>query len=197
MAKQKNNKQLELIQTLLNDAYLQKNDDAKFLQEKENVKSKILEEDKPKAKIMMQREIKTHEGLEYLLYKFDEGKKELFPFFFSKSGNKRICDYFLFVEEKELLYVFVIELKLGATVAATNQLEAAECFAEFIVKSAQRLNAGFSSNFIIRKIRICEERGKQAQKRLTKVKPLVEFNENGIINYDHFKGFMIKYVLDV
>ena len=72
MAKQKNSKeiipkitQLELIQTLLNDAYLQKNDDAKKLVE-ENV---------------MERKIIVHKDLEYLLYKFDEDTTKLFPFF--------------------------------------------------------------------------------------------------------------------
>ncbi len=181
MAKQKNNTQLELIQTLLNDAYLQKNDDAKKLVE-ENV---------------MERKIIVHKDLEYLLYKFDEDTTKLFPFFAMKtSGLKQICDYFLFVEEKKSLHILLIELKEG-TESATNQLIAAEHFTDFILKSAKRVNIKLTENIFITKIRISEERGKNATHWTTKGKPRIKYDKNGIINYDQLDVFRIDAVLDV
>ncbi len=181
MAKQKNSTQLALIQTLLNDTYLQKNDDAKTLKE-ENI---------------MKREIIVSQNLNYLLYKFDEDTTKLFPFFAMKtSGLKQICDYFLFVEEKKSLHILLIELKEG-TESANNQLVAANYFVDFILKSAERVGIQLVKNASITKIRISEERGKNAKKWTTKGKPRIEYDENGIINYDQLDVFRIDAVLDV
>ena len=185
MAKQKNSKeiipkitQLELIQTLLNDAYLQKNDDAKKLVE-ENV---------------MERKIIVHKDLEYLLYKFDEDTTKLFPFFAMKtSGLKQICDYFLFVEEKKSLHILLIELKEG-TESANKQLIAAEYFTDFILASAKRVGIKLTENIFVKKVRISENR---ANKRTTAGRLTVDYDINKIINYDYADVFRIKEVLDV
>ena len=180
MAKQKNNKQLELIKTLLNDAYLQKNDDAKKLVEGN----------------VMERKIIVNQDLEYLLYKFDEDKN-LLPFFAgtkgSVSGLRQICDYFLFVEEKKSLHILLIELKKG-TESARKQLVAAEYFTNFILKSAERVGIKLTENIFIKKVRISENR---ANKRTTAGIIPLEYDVNEIINYDYVNLFRINAVLDI
>ena len=176
MAKQKNSKQLELIQTLLNDAYLQKDDNAKKLVEGN----------------VMERKIIVNQDLEYLLYKFDEDKN-LLPFFGNTSGLKQVCDYFLFVENKKSLHILLIELKKG-TESARKQLVAAEYFTNFILKSAERVGIKLTENIFIKKVRISENR---ANKRTTAGIIPLEYDVNEIINYDYVNLFRINAVLDI
>lgn len=50
-----------------------------------------------------------------------------------------MCDYILFIEEKNNFSVFVIELKLSNE-SAHKQLNAAKEFVDFIIKSAARVD---------------------------------------------------------
>jgi len=177
MAKQIVN-QLDLIQTLLEDKFLEKGNDAKVLIEKN----------------IMKRNIVVHNGITHLLYRYDPDKIKLFPYFSSKSGLHKICDYILFASEGQHLHLLLIELKLG-TESATNQLIASECFAEFILNSAKRVGITLTNNIHIKKIRVSEERSKR-RNRTTKPGKL-ELDQNGIINYDHSDVFRIKEVLDI
>lgn len=177
MAKQIVN-QLHLIQTLLEDKYLEKGNDAKVLVEKN----------------IMKRNIVVHNGITHLLYRYDPNKIKLFPYFSNKSGLHKICDYILFASEGQHLHLLLIELKLG-TESATNQLIASECFAEFILNSAKRVGIELTNNIHIKKIRVSEERSKR-RNRTTKPGNL-ELDQNGIINYDHSDVFRIKEVLDI
>ena len=43
-----------------------------------------------------------------------------------------MCDYVLFAEEGDFMYIFVIELKLG-NISAKKQLNAAKEFIQFII----------------------------------------------------------------
>ncbi|WP_369013852.1 hypothetical protein [Flavobacterium anhuiense] len=170
--------QLDLIQTLLEDKFLEKGNNAKVLIEKN----------------IMKRNIVINNGIKYLLYRYDPDKTKLFPYFSRTSGLHQICDYILFATEGKHLHLLLIELKLG-TESATNQLIASECFIEFLLNSAKRIGINLTNNIHVKKIRVSEER---AKKRNRKTKPgKLEFDQNGIINYDHSEVFRIKEVLDI
>jgi hypothetical protein len=177
MAKQTVN-QLDLIQTLLDDHFLEKGNDAKVLNEKN----------------VMERKIVTHHGISTLLYRFDPDKIKLFPYFSNKSGLHKICDYILFANEGSHLHLLLIELKRG-TESATNQLIASECFVDFILNSAKRVGIELTPTIYIKKIRVSEERSKR-RNRKTKPEEL-SYDQNGIINYDHSEVFRIKEILEI
>lgn len=170
--------QLDLIESLLSDKFLLKGKNAKVLCEKK----------------IMERNIVLHNGITHLLYKYDPDKTQFFPYFSSKAGLHKICDYILFATEGPHLYILLIELKFG-TESATNQLIASECFVEFVINSAKRVGIELTNNIHIKKIRVSEERSKR-RNRTTKYKKL-EVDQNGVINYDHSEVFRIKEVLEV
>lgn len=176
MAKQLVN-QLDLIQTLLEDKYLEKDKDAFVLYEKK----------------IMKRRIVVHNGITHLLYKYDPDKIKIFPYFSNKTGLHKICDYILFASEGQHLHLLLIELKLG-TASATNQLIASECFAEFIINSAKRVGIKLTNNIHIKKIRVSEERANRRNRTTKRGK--LESDKNGIINYD-YSDFILKEVLDI
>lgn len=98
------------------------------------------------------REIK--EGMEidfvsdnkkYLSFSFDKQlpakdfPKGLFPFF--NRGEAKVtafCDYVIFSEYNNILFVLLIELKKGDN-NVTKQLNAAKCFAEYIISTVNRV----------------------------------------------------------
>lgn len=176
MAKQLVN-QLDLIQTLLEDQYLEKDNDAFVLYEKK----------------IMKRRIVVHNGITHLLYKYDPDTIKIFPYFSNKTGLHKICDYILFASEGQHLHLLLIELKLG-TASATNQLIASECFAEFIINSAKRVGIKLTNNIHIKKIRVSEERANRRNRTTKRGK--LESDKNGIINYD-YSDFILKEVLDI
>ncbi len=75
-----------------------------------------------------------------------DSNKEIFQFFdVSVKGVSRMCDYILFYEKKDKkkkarsrTFVFLCELKANRG-EENKQLEAAQIFAEYIVKTAVRL----------------------------------------------------------
>lgn len=180
MVKQQNS-QLDLIRTLLNSAYIDNN---KILIEKE-----IASNGKP---FEMRRNIIAHRDITFLLFRFDT-KLKLFPYFNELTGLNKVCDYMLFAEEGDHLFLLLIELKKG-TESALKQLAASESFAHFIIDAARRVGILLTENIHIKKIRISEERAKR-RNRGSKIKDLTE-DENGIINYDHSFDFRIKEILE-
>lgn len=185
MAKRKvsNPSQLDLLKRILDNDYIDEN--------------KVLVEtnvDEYKKSFTMRRDIVSYTDLEYILFRYDPDKIEIFPYFSAISGLKKICDYIMFVEEKDHLYVLIIELKKGLE-SANNQLVASECFVKFIIDSAERIGVKLTSNIHFRKIRISEERANKVKKSLTKPKGL-EYDVNKVINYDHKTHFRIKEIVD-
>ena len=173
--------QLELIKTIFHQNYL---DESKLLYEKDTASKGVPFE--------MSRKIRSHHGIDYVLYRFDPNKKEFFPYFSDQSGLKKICDYILFAEEEKHLYVILVELKKG-TEPATNQLLASEAFMDFVFASAKRIGLSVSTEIHTIKVRVSEER---AKKRNRNTKPSgLKKDENGIVNYDHSDIFRIKEVL--
>lgn len=85
------------------------------------------------------------DGVSFLLYSFDrdysvnKSKNKLFPFFTTSVGVQVMCDYCLFGFNKGKFYVLLIELKRGQD-AVLPQLKAGEVFADFIVKTCNRIN---------------------------------------------------------
>ena len=137
----------------------------------------------------MKRKIVYDNNLKSTLYKFDD--EDIFLFFTNEkvSGLKKMCDYIFFIEEKRHLYVYLIELKKG-TESAKKQLDAAECFVEYIIATANRLENDFDineNNFHIRKINIRESRSKKR-----KLKKGINVLPNGIIEHLHPTNFYIK-----
>ena len=79
-------------------------------------------------------------GCKSLLFKLDkqlgrEFRGGIFPFF--NSGNQnvcKVCDYILFAEKNNQIFVLIIELKRGRN-ATLPQLKAGECFVDFIAST--------------------------------------------------------------
>jgi hypothetical protein len=172
--------QLDFIEQLLDNRYI---DTSQLLQEKRVSNGE---------KFHMERRIVSHQGITFLLFRYDTNKVKLFPYFSDISGLKQMCDYILFVEKEQNLYICLIELKLG-TESANKQLQASESFASFMMDSAKRVGLPITNNMRVRKIRISEERSK---KRPTKPQQLM-LEENGIINYDSPDEFRIMEVLNI
>ncbi|MFN8393062.1 MAG: hypothetical protein U0176_00145 [Bacteroidia bacterium] len=159
--------------------------------------SGVLEEagktDRGKA-FKMQRVLDTY-GYDHRLFRFDLPRINLFPYFAKTSGLSKICDYILFVQEADVLHVLLFELKFG-TESATQQLHAAEIFADYLLRSASRVGLfSMDSRIQKRKFRVSEERAKQ-RNRLTKVGPPTP-DENDIYNLDHAVKIRIKELLEL
>lgn len=187
MAKQSNlASSLDVIKLIFHNNFY--SDDQQHLKEKNK-------DDSGKA-FEMVRQIVSHR-IDYALYRFDPDEREIFPFFSNSEGKsgglRKICDYILFAEEQEHLYIILIELKLG-TASATKQLIASECFVSFIENTARRLDYQLTPNVYKLKVRICEERSRRGSKGSTKPKDLKP-DVNGILNYDHPSCFRIKEVI--
>lgn len=106
----------------------------------------VLEDDDvTKPKKLPPTFVQYHSEKKFLPCKFDikDSNNELFQAFeVSVKGVSSMCDYILLFEKREkkkiTLFVFLCELK--ATKGSENkQLEAARIFAEFLVKTANRL----------------------------------------------------------
>jgi hypothetical protein len=121
--------------------------------------------------------------IEFELFRFDHAA---FPFFKNVTDIKKMCDYILFAEEGDYLYVFVIELKLG-NLSAKKQLNASKEFVQFIINSANRIGKEIDSDYKIRKVRICDE---MIKKRRLKVEKNIQFDENDYCEYPHTNFYL-------
>lgn len=121
--------------------------------------------------------------IDFELYRFSEAA---LPFFKNISGLKKMCDYILFAEEGNYLYIFVIELKLG-NLSAKKQLNAASEFVQFIINSSNRIGKEIDANYKIKKVRICDE---MIKKRKLKVDKNIQFDENDYCEYPHANFYL-------
>lgn len=113
-----------------------------------------LEEKSAKMKINI-----NSSGCRFILYKYDKDLKRdykggLFPFFAKIKNVCCICDYILFAEFKNKLFVLIIELKKGKE-PTLPQLKAAKNFVDYIINTINRVN-GISIEPEIRLISIHE-----------------------------------------
>lgn len=158
---------IEIISQIIDDKFL--SDNQQFIIERgKNEKGKEFE---MKFKIIKNIEI------EYKLYRFESKD---FPFFKEVSDLKKMCDFILFAEERGFLHIFLIELKLSPD-SAKKQLDAANAFAHFILKSSKRVDKEIS-NFKIKKIRICQKFVNKRNKMA--VENSYEFDKNDYLDYN-------------
>lgn len=145
------------------------------------------------AQVKMEIPIRA-DNIRHLLYSFDKkwGKGEigLFPFFAKNSGNHIMCDYILFCERNNKMYVLLVELKRGRK-SVTPQLNAGECFAKFIIDALNRVE---DKNYmpVFRKIAIRNSHIKP--KPTTKIKS-VSYDEKGFCNFEGHTFYLAEYLL--
>lgn len=138
----------------------------------------------------MKREIKSHKGIEYLLFRLDPNNTKPFPYFKQEIGLSKICDYIMFVQKNNSLYIILIELKLGSE-SATKQLLSSEEFAKFVIKSGERVGFKFTEDLHFRKVKISEA----ALGRPKTAKEMCKIDEHGIIHYNQKSEFQIMEIL--
>jgi len=97
--------------------------------------------------IRMDRDIVTNKDIQYLLYRFDPDKGDIFPFFSAISGLKKICDYILFAEEGKSCWCLLIEMKMGRD-SPHAQLAASECFVRYVIEAAARVGKSIACDDI-------------------------------------------------
>lgn len=161
---------LDIINTILNSKY------------KDN--SGVVKEDG-----VMNKPIQSRKASRYILYRFCE-KTYNADHFADVKGLKKMCDYFMFVEYDNILYVFIIELKRTRVLSATEQLNAGECFVEYIINTANRIGKTID----ISKCRIRKVRVKETSKR--HIKPQVIFDQNGYFGDYCFGKFDIGLMIN-
>ena len=165
--------QLQKIQNVIKEEYLSKN------------QTKIEENDIDDKgnPISMCRDIIGHKDIEYRIYRFDPNQEKLFPYFCDIKGLNKICDYIIFAERKDLLCIFLIELK-GSAGSPEKQLDISEGFVKFILNRAESINTPIDKEIIIRKIGIKDTRSRE--------KTEIKFYENFSYNsksYALIQGF--------
>lgn len=152
--------QLDLIKKILKESYFPNNQN---IMEEENMDS----DGKP---FQMRREIHAHKNLNYLLFRFDPDREKPFPYFNTGLELSKICDYILFAETGNTLYILLIELKYG-NLSAKSQLDASEVFAQFIINSGKRVGLPFTDEIFYKKVKITEtllkRKPKTSQQELT------------------------------
>jgi len=125
------------------------------------------------------------ENQRFLSFSFDKQlaakdfPKGLFPFFNrGQAGVCAFCDYVIFTEKAGNLYILLIELKKGKD-NVTKQLNAGQCFAEYIVSTLNRVyNANIKPE--IRQISIRERhiKPKQKQKDISYINNFCTFSDS-------------------
>lgn len=117
----------------------------------------------------------------YIIFQLDKSlgrqyRGGIFPFF--NSSNEKVCtvcDYIIFAEFKKSLYALIIELKTSDQ-NTLRQLNAGECFVDFVISTVNRVN---NTNFSINKRKITIKEFKR--KRKPKLQDISYDN-----NYHHF-----------
>jgi hypothetical protein len=169
---------LEIIDSILHESY---KDSSGVLVERNT--------DNKGNAFVMQRKIIANKDVNCSVYRYDN-QTDLFPFFKNHgvSKLKKMCDYVLFIEEGEHLFTYLVELKKG-TESAKIQLDAGECFVDYIISTTNRLELKLGineNNFHLRKIRVSESKSKKK----TLKKGIIE-KENGVIEHENSRDFHI------
>ena len=168
---------IEIINEILEKKYLS-TDQKHIIEKDKDCKGKTFQ---------MKFEIVKSTGIEYKLYRFESKD---FPFFNDVAGLKKMCDFILFAEEKNYLHIFLIELKLSPE-SAKKQLDAANEFADFILKSSKRIGQEIN-HFSIKKIRICQKFVSKRNKFA--LENNYEFDKDNFLNYK-LNSFHLSYLM--
>jgi hypothetical protein len=156
--------------------------------------NKLIEDNTDDKGIRFKMEKDIFSETKYLLYRFDPDQIDIFPFFNGARGLglKKICDYILFTEQNDRLYVLLIELKRSSG-AALPQLTASQYFVEYLIKSGKRIGLDLTDDIRYRKIKIKETiSGKKQRTQMQAPQP----DENGIISY-LYTQFRVRMLLEM
>ena len=125
----------------------------------------------------MRRNVVSYDGIEHLIYRFDPNDENLFPYFKEIKNLSKICDFIIFAQRADEIFVFLIEMKL-ASGSPEKQLEMSEGFAHFILTRVETLCGKINENkFFIRKIGLKDTAC--PQKMGTLGYPSLTYNKNG------------------
>jgi hypothetical protein len=166
---------LSVIKEILEDKFLIANQNC--LKEEDS--------DKNGKKFYLEYKIVKSNEIDYLIYRYDN---EAFSFFKDVKDLKKMCDYILFAEVKNHLFIFTIELK-SDNKSALKQLEAGSEFVKFIINSSNRIGK-IISNYKIRKVRICNSKINKKRTNMS-VEKGFEFDTNSYCDYK-FKDFHLE-----
>jgi hypothetical protein len=94
----------------------------------------------PKVKGYPETFVKYSGTAAFYQFDIDNYHNLVFPFLNNQvAGAVEMCDYIVLRPKAETLYVFLCDMKSSKPEDATSQVQAAQLFAEFLVKTAQRL----------------------------------------------------------
>lgn len=131
---------------------------------------------------------------EILLCSFDRkgNNEKLFPYFCPRDGYLSMCDYILFAEDNEKLFVFLIDLK-DTTNSAKKQVEIAQTFASFITDRISEIegSANFPKPIEFRKIGIKTTHMKMTTKEYEK---LAYDKDNYLVLPDYHHFYVRRYM---
>jgi hypothetical protein len=122
--------------------------------------------------------------LDYKLYRYNREEVEIFPFFSDQSALKQFCDYILFAEQKDYLYILLFELKLSNNESAKPQLEAAQEFVQYLIASIRRIGMELDDKIVIRKLRICD---RFVNKKKTRTEIVINYDGDSYCDYTYKK----------
>ncbi len=126
----------------------------------------------------------------YFICKLDENDA-LFPYFSEIKGLHCICDYFLFLETIDSFYIFLIELKSGAS--PKLQLNVSEILVHFILERIGLVHHKISKNLIIRKIGFTDK--SYANKKVTKPKDY-QYDKDGYLTIKGGRKLRLRALID-
>lgn len=132
-----------------------------------------------------------------LVCRLDQGSGiDMFPYLRGNSvpkglkGMKRICDYVIFVDKGNMLFVLLIELKKGND-SPKEQLNLTVPLIEFIFERAQMLNHLNDLKYKIRKIGITDK----DDKRPTSDRGDINYDENDFVKLFKNKKLYLQRML--
>lgn len=135
-------------------------------------------------------------NVETLLCSFDQRGRnsELFPYFEEHHGFVSMCDYILFAEDKQNLFVFLIDLK-DSTNGPKAQTGIAQTFAEFIVRRITEIRgtAAFPKPVVYRRIGVKTTNAKMT----TKGYASLEYDEERYLVLPDFHRFYAQWLMEV
>lgn len=148
----------------------------------------------------MKRQIRhaTVNDEDMLVLRLDRNDRGLDPFPYLRcsvdggyEGIKRICDYVIFVSFEKVLFVLLIEMKIGNE-SPREQLTQSELLIHFVFQRARKVGvSGLGNNVIIRKIGVSDAAGR----RDTLNRGEVRYDKDGFAKLYHAKSLCLEYLL--
>ena len=133
---------------------------------------------------------------ETLLCNFDQrgNNKLLFPYFQEEHGFVSMCDYILFVEDRQSLFIFLIDLK-DTSDSPKQQTGIAQTFAEFIVRRITEIKGkeAFPKQIEYRRIGCKTTNARLTTKGYSKL----AYDEDGYLVIPDYHHFYTRWLMDL